>query len=1031
VRFRGLFIGIDRYESARIRWLNCAKRDAVALHALFSDTLGDGAELLVDEQATSVAIGEGFARLAASAVDDVVVIAFSGHGSETHALVTFDADDRDLAATALPLATIAGWLDCIPARHVILLLDCCFSGGIGAKVVAAPSAARSLASTTHALEQLSGSGRLMVTASTATQEAWEHTPLRHGLFTYHLLEALQGAEEVRQAGKVSVYHLLQYVAARVSDAATRLGKSQHPTMRGQIDGELLWPLFRPGLRYHAAFPERGRTPVTADIASLASYGFPPGLLQAWAGAVPSLNLLQQEAVNDFNLLKGEHLVVSAPTSSGKTMIGELAALQGVLERRRALFLLPLKALVNDKHAQFTRTYAPFGLRIIRATGEIADDIPALMRGQYDIGLMTYEKCAALFLGNPYLLNQVGTIVIDEVQMIADPSRGANLEFLLTLLRVRYSQESGPQLIALSAVIGDTNGLERWLGARLLRRVERPVPLDEGVLRGDGSFRFLDPSGVEKSEPCIQREPLKGTSQDWVIPLVRKLVGEGKQVIVFRETKGYTVGCAQYLARALGLPPAQAVLDVLPGGDPSGASVTLRLVLERGVAFHNADLDRQERLVVEEGFRAPGARIRVIVATTTLAMGINTPAEAVVVVGLEHPGLEPYTVAEYKNIVGRAGRLGLSQRGTSYLLALTPRDEFAAWTRYVRGAPEDLHSRFLAEGTDPRTLIVKVLAAAAQAGGQGMSAEDISSFLEGSFGAFLQRQTSGQWTWDRQSMAQALDNLATHALIEQSEGQRYALTPLGRLAGEAGVEVETITRLVDVLTLLPPTTLTDATLVTLAQLAVELDNIPFPFNKKSTDKEPHTWPQQLVRQRVPSGVVQWLGRAVRDQHMTTLRAKRAVACLLWMTDQPLAQIERALTQFGGGSDGAAGPIRAVRARTCDVLPAVVRAAELLHPGMDLSDRQRRLLVRLDLGIPSAAVDLALLTGDLLTRADYLRLLDAGLCTVQAIEQCADGPLLACVDGSADKLRHLRQAVLTGQLQEPEAISLDSLLPLPDE
>jgi len=1031
VRFRGLFIGIDRYESARIRWLNCARRDAVALHALFSDTLGDGAELLIDEQATSAAIEAGFARLAASAVDDVVVVAFSGHGSETHELVAYDADDRDLAATALPLATISGWLDRIPARQVILLLDCCFSGGMGAKVVAVPSAPRSLASTTQALEHLSGSGRLIMTASTATQEAWEHIPLRHGLFTYHLLEALQGAEEVRQAGKVSVYRLLQYVAARVSDAATRLRKSQHPTMRGQIDGELLWPLFRPGPLYHMAFPERGRTPVTADVVSLASYGFPPDLLHVWAGAIPSLNLLQQEAINDFNLLKGEHLVVSAPTSSGKTLIGELAALQGVLERRRALFLLPLKALVNDKYGQFVRTYGPFGLRIIRATGEIADDIPPLMRGQYDICLMTYEKCAALLLGNPYLLDQVGTLVVDEVQMIADPSRGANLEFLLTLLRVRGSQEGGPQLIALSAVIGDTNGLERWLGARLLRRTERPVPLDEGILRGDGTFRFHDPGGAEKVEPCIQPERGKGTGQDWVIPLVRKLVGEGKQVIVFRETKGDTVGCAQYLVRTLELPSAQAVIAALPGGDPSGASENLRHVLARGVAFHNADLDRQERLVIEEGFRAPQARIRVIVATTTLAMGINTPAEAVVVVGLEHPGPEPYTVAEYKNIVGRAGRLGLSQRGTSYLLALTPRDEFDAWTRYVCGASEDLHSRFLAEGTDPRTLIVKVLTAATQVSGQGLSAEDLSSFLEGSFGAFLQRQTSGQWTWDRQSLRQALDDLAAHALVERSDGQHYVLTPLGRLAGEAGVEVETITRLVDVLTPLPPTVLTDATLVTLAQLTVELDDVLFPFNKKSTDKEPHTWPQQLVRQRVPSAVVQWLGRVVRDQHMATLRAKRAVACLLWMTDQPLAQIERALTQFGGGSGGAAGPIRAVRARTCDVLPAVVRAAELLHPGLDLSAQQRRLLTRLELGIPAAATDLALLAADHLTRADYLRLLGAGLCELQVIEQSEDAPLLACVDGSADKLRHLRRAVYASKLQEPKEIPLDALLPLPNE
>jgi len=126
-------------------------------------------------------------------------------------------------------------------------------------------------------------------------------------------------------------------------------------------------------------------------------------------------------------------------------VGELAALLGVLDRKRAFFLLPLKAIVNDKHKQFGSTYQDFGIRVIRATGEIAADIPALMRGHYDISLLTYEKFASLALAAPHLLEQVGTIVIDEVQMIADPSRGANLEFLLTLLRMR--RQEGRRLIA--------------------------------------------------------------------------------------------------------------------------------------------------------------------------------------------------------------------------------------------------------------------------------------------------------------------------------------------------------------------------------------------------------------------------------------------------------------------------------------------------------------------------------------------------------------------------------------------------------
>ena len=123
---------------------------------------------------------------------------------------------------------------------------------------------------------------------------------------------------------------------------------------------------------------------------------------------------------------------------------------------------------------------------------------------------------------------------------------------------------------------------------------------------------------------------------------------------------------------------------------SQASGQLRGVLAHGIAFHNSHLDREERRVIEEHFRKRDTRLRVIVATTTLAMGVNTPASAVVIVGLEHPsaeGPQPYSVAEYKNLVGRAGRLGYAERGASYLIATSPREENEYWQDMFRHSPK--------------------------------------------------------------------------------------------------------------------------------------------------------------------------------------------------------------------------------------------------------------------------------------------------------------------------------------------------------
>ena len=383
-----------------------------------------------------------------------------------------------------------------------------------------------------------------------------------------------------------------------------------------------------------------------------------------------------------------------------------------------------------------------------------------------------------------MLAGAGVIVVDEAQMIADKSRGANLEFLLTLIRMRRREGIEPQTIALSAVIGDTNGLERWFGARLLRHTERPVPLDEGLLRADGTFRFIDSTtGAERIEgPIIRQEYRKGSSQDWVVPLVRHLVGKGQQVIVFREVKGEARGTAGYLSEALALSPAQAALDQLPASDASLANQDLRKALAHGVAFHHADLTPEERRVVEEEFRRPGSGLRVIAATTTLAMGVNTPASSVVIVGLMHPQDQPYSIAEYKNLVGRAGRLGFAEKGSSYLLATDQRAEYGYWNNYVTRAPEDLVSRFLDVDTDARSLIVRVVTSLSRLSPKGISSDAIVDFLESSFGAFQATRTRDGWKWNREELVKALQDLEINGLISNVDGL-YLLTDLGRLAGE--------------------------------------------------------------------------------------------------------------------------------------------------------------------------------------------------------------------------------------------------------
>ena len=330
---------------------------------------------------------------------------------------------------------------------------------------------------------------------------------------------------------------------------------------------------------------------------------------------------------------------------------------------------------------------------MRCSGDASDGVGPVLSGRYDLGFFTYEMFLNLALASPRLLNQLGLVVLDEGQFITDPNRGITVELIFALLLRARQRGVEPQLVVLSAVLGNLNNFDRWLDLPLLTSRDRPVPLVEGVLDRRGVFQFVDVDGTTKMEALLPAHQIvqrrdKPSSQDVIVPLAKQLVAKGEKLLVFRNMRRPTQGCARYLSKELGLGPATAVIAALPTQDLTGASQELRGCLQDGTAFHNTNLLRAEREAVERGYRSVDGGIHVLASTTTLAAGINTPASTVILAENEFVGEDgrPFTIAEYKNMAGRAGRLGYNEIGKAIILADTPVERAQLFQKYVLGTP---------------------------------------------------------------------------------------------------------------------------------------------------------------------------------------------------------------------------------------------------------------------------------------------------------------------------------------------------------
>jgi len=234
-----VIIGISDYQDPKIPDLAFTERDAQGFYEVLTDeSYGavpkEQVQLLLGKNVTvrniKTAIGKWLAQQAGP--EDTVIIFYSGHGApegEAMYWVTYDADVDNLYATALSNDEIHGMLQRIEPKRLITFLDACYS----AATVNRTDRTKNLQSTIP-LEKFSGAGRVAITASDGKQQSLELNELRHGVFTYYLIEGLRGQADKNRDGIIELEEVWDYVKYQVMDTSKKAGLLQTPVFQGSV-----------------------------------------------------------------------------------------------------------------------------------------------------------------------------------------------------------------------------------------------------------------------------------------------------------------------------------------------------------------------------------------------------------------------------------------------------------------------------------------------------------------------------------------------------------------------------------------------------------------------------------------------------------------------------------------------------------------------------------------------------------------------------------------------------------------------------
>ncbi len=487
-----------------------------------------------------------------------------------------------------------------------------------------------------------------------------------------------------------------------------------------------------------------------------------------------LDPFQREAIDKLDTGVGG-VLVSAPTSSGKTVVAEYAIFRALREGTKVIYTTPLKALSNQKYHDFVREYGEQRVGLVTGENTINDEAPVVV--------MTTEILRNLIYEDPKRLDRVDYVVLDEVHYIDDFPRGSVWEEIV------IQAPRSIKLVGLSATIGNYREIAEWMaenrgGMETVFHDVRPVELKMWLsIHNRFLTLFKEGGGIDQrtwSKATEEEEASYRVGRFSRLPSndLLKVIEELRRLDILPSI--YFIfsrrGCREALQRCsyhdLDLTTAAekeaidrvAAERLLGLKDRDEESLFRRMVdsrlLRRGLAEHHAGLLPYHKEMVEELFQR--GLIKVVFATETLSLGINMPARGVVVSSFtkfDGVSFSNLTTGELTQLMGRAGRRGIDVIGHGVILKESD-VEIGTIYEVAMGPTLVVESKFLPSYNMALNLL------------RVYTPEEAEGLMERSFGQFQKR-------------------LAVDRTRERLANVRARLEDIGRMWDDADVSIEDV------------------------------------------------------------------------------------------------------------------------------------------------------------------------------------------------------------------------------------------------